>query len=109
MFEFFHNVDTLRLKWIDHVVVVAPAVSLDQMEAILSPLVIRQQKRYDCIAGSSTRHRSIKAGLNFVLEHRDRLQANMIIVHDGARPFVEENVLHKLVSNAHQFGVSQCG
>lgn len=100
-----------RHKWIDHIIVVAPADSVAKMEKILSPLVARHQKRFDCIPGSTSRHRSIREALTFITESRAKQSQaaqlpDIIIVHDGARPVVESDTLHQLVSNSFNFGAA---
>lgn len=109
----FHTVSAfLRLKWIDQIIVAAPADSVAKMERILSPLVSRQQKRFDCIPGGSSRHRSIREALTFIEESRRRISPeapalpDMVIVHDGARPIIDGDTLHQLVSNCEQWGAA---
>src|SRR5699024_2584243 len=93
------------LKWIDHVVVIASADSLSRMEEILAPFAKQQQKRFDCIAGDRSRHRSIKAAVEFVANKSTLQSPDMVIVHDGARPYADEELLHQLVSDCYQHGV----
>ena len=73
------------------------------MEQILAPLATRQQKRFDCIVGDSSRHLSISNGL----AHLEKQNPDIVIVHDGARPIVDQDTLHRLVSAAHIHGA--CG
>ena len=79
-----------------------------KMEKILSPLVSRQQKRFDCIAGAATRHRSIKEAITFLVDGRSKqsqtVMPDIVVVHDGARPVVDSDTLHQLVSNCYEFG-----
>lgn len=84
-------------------IVLAASESINQMENILSSLS-KHQKRFDCITGGTTRHRSIKLGLDFIQEKH--LQPDFVIVHDGARPYVDENVLHLLVTECYHYGVA---
>lgn len=95
-----------RLKWIDHIVVLGPPNSLDQMEEILAPLAVRQQKRFDVIAGTATRHGSIKNGLDFIANRA--LSPDFVIVHDGARPYVDGDTLHRLLDEAQYAGAAGC-
>lgn len=85
------------------------------MEKILSPLVSRQKKRFDCIPGGPSRHRSIREALTLIEESRAQkvdsagqsaVLPDMIIVHDGARPIVDGETLHQLVSNCAQYGAA---
>lgn len=84
--------------------VVAPKDSLAKMEDILSTQSKQQNKRFDCIPGGTSRHRSIKNAIDFI--QQKSLLPDIVIVHDGARPYVDEETLHKLVTNCHAYGVS---
>lgn len=96
---------------------VAPSDSLTKMEKILSPLVQRQQKRFICIVGSATsRHRSIREAITFISGSGDSSNStnshtlitlpDIVVIQDGARPIVDGDTLHQLVSNAFQFGAT---
>ena len=91
------------------------------MEKILSPLVSRQQKRFDCIPGAASRHRSIREAVQFLADSRHgksqqsstaasaavpSFTPDIVVVHDGARPVVDGDTLHQLVSNSFQFGAA---
>jgi len=80
------------------------------MEKVLSPLVKQQQKRFDCIPGSRSRHRSILEGIRFIEEAHSKSTSlqipDIVVVHDGARPFVDGDTLHQLVSNCFEFGAA---
>ncbi|KAI2801227.1 hypothetical protein BLOT_011803 [Blomia tropicalis] len=101
----FHTVSAfLRIRWIDHIIVVAPSESLSKMEKILTQLSRQQQKRFDCIAGDCSRHRSIRKALDFLTNQSTIAQPELIIVHDGARPFIDKELLHRLVTIGDEFG-----
>lgn len=82
------------------------AESLDQMEEVLSPLAVRQFKRFDVIPGGETRHASIKLGLQFIASRA--LAPDLVIVHDGARPYVDGDTVHRLLDRAHHAGAAGC-
>ncbi|XP_046914492.2 D-ribitol-5-phosphate cytidylyltransferase [Dermatophagoides farinae] len=101
----YHTVAAfLKLKWIDHILVMTAQNSMPQMQEILLSLAKQQQKRFNIVPGGSSRHRSIKFGLDFI--EAKRIQPDFIIVHDGARPYLDEQVLHRLVSECYQHGVA---
>jgi 2-C-methyl-D-erythritol 4-phosphate cytidylyltransferase len=58
-------------------------------------------KVLDLVVGGSTRQESVYNGLNAVPE-----DAQLVIVHDGVRPFVTNKMIHECVSSADQFGAA---
>lgn len=51
--------------------------------------------------GGATRQESVYNGLKYVSEN-----ASVILVHDGARPFVDNDTIVKCISAANEFGAS---
>jgi 2-C-methyl-D-erythritol 4-phosphate cytidylyltransferase len=76
--------------WIDHVVVVVPP---DWEEpAILLAEEIAASKVAACVTGGATRTDSVRAGVADVPD-----DAAVILVHDAARPLVDEAVVQRLI------------
>ncbi|KAF7488228.1 D-ribitol-5-phosphate cytidylyltransferase [Sarcoptes scabiei] len=101
----YHTVSSfLRLKWIDYIIVLASPELLKKMDELLSSLAKQQQKRFECIAGGTTRHRTIKIGLEHI--EQKKLQPDYIIVHDGARPLIDERNLQELLTECYQHGAA---
>jgi 2-C-methyl-D-erythritol 4-phosphate cytidylyltransferase len=76
--------------WIDHVVVVVPP---DWEEpAILLAEEIGASKVAACVTGGATRTDSVRAGVADVPD-----DAAVILVHDAARPLVDEAVVQRLI------------
>jgi 2-C-methyl-D-erythritol 4-phosphate cytidylyltransferase len=71
------------------------------MDEIISS--ISHQNRIDCVNGSTTRHRSIALGIEAI--PLSPSIPDIVVIHDGARPLVEEFLLKQLVSSAHNYGV----
>ena len=58
-------------------------------------------KVLNLVVGGSTRQESVYNGLNFVPE-----DTQLVIVHDGVRPFVTDKMIHECVSSANRFGAA---
>jgi 2-C-methyl-D-erythritol 4-phosphate cytidylyltransferase len=77
-------------EWIDHLIVVAPA---DWEEpAILLAEEVGADKVAACVTGGETRTDSVRAGVAEVPE-----DAAVILVHDAARPLVDDDVVQRLI------------
>jgi len=69
---------------IDQLVVVAPHADLDRARELAGSGV-------DVVAGGSTRQESVRCGLA-------RAEADLVLVHDAARPFVPVAVLERVIA-----------
>lgn len=68
-----------------------------------------QHKRISLVEAGVTRHRSIFNGLKALAEGQPNIKLSkpeVVIIHDAVRPFVEEDVLFKVVIAAKEHGVS---
>lgn len=62
------------------------------------------ENKVDLAIGGSTRHRSIYSGIK-ALQISNSSQNDIVIIHDGARPIVDEEIVEKVVANAFEYGV----
>ncbi|XP_014989413.1 D-ribitol-5-phosphate cytidylyltransferase isoform X3 [Macaca mulatta] len=95
-----------RVCWIKDIVV---AVTGENMEVMKSIIQKYQHKRISLVEAGVTRHRSIFSGLKALAE--DQLNSKLskpevVIIHDAVRPFVEEDVLLKVVTAAKEHGAA---
>nr|XP_055128506.1 D-ribitol-5-phosphate cytidylyltransferase isoform X2 [Symphalangus syndactylus] len=95
-----------RVCWIKDIVV---AVTGENMEVMKSIIQKYQHKRISLVEAGVTRHRSIFNGLKALAE--DQLNSKLskpevVIIHDAVRPFVEEDVLLKVVTAAKEHGAA---
>lgn len=79
------------------------------MEVMKSIIQKYQHKRISLVEAGVTRHRSIFSGLKALAE--DQLNSKLskpevVIIHDAVRPFVEEDVLFKVVTAAKEHGAA---
>ncbi|XP_012306138.2 D-ribitol-5-phosphate cytidylyltransferase isoform X1 [Aotus nancymaae] len=95
-----------RVCWIKDIVV---AVTGENMEVMKSIIQKYQHKRISLVEAGVTRHRSIFNGLKALAE--DQLNCKLskpeiVIIHDAVRPFVEEDILLKVVTAAKEHGAA---
>ncbi|XP_057160525.1 D-ribitol-5-phosphate cytidylyltransferase isoform X2 [Ursus arctos] len=95
-----------RVCWIKDIVVAVTGENMDRMKGIIQKY---QHQRISLVEAGVTRHRSIFNGLKALAE--DQPDSNLskpevVIIHDAVRPFVEEDVLLKVVTAAKEHGCS---
>ncbi|GAE35302.1 2-C-methyl-D-erythritol 4-phosphate cytidylyltransferase [Halalkalibacter akibai] len=97
-------VHTLRLFDLDplcrQIVLVANQDEIAIMQDIRKDYQIK--KVCAVIEGGKERQDSVRNGLNFFREEQ------IVLVHDGARPFVTYDVINKLVRKAEEMGAAIC-
>ncbi|XP_040448496.1 D-ribitol-5-phosphate cytidylyltransferase isoform X1 [Falco naumanni] len=96
-----------RISWISNIIVV---VSPENIEAMKSIVEKYGHKRVMIVKGGITRHRSIFNGLKVFSENEFSNQLlqkpEVVIIHDAVRPFVEEDILSKVVIAAKEHGAA---
>nr|XP_020768955.1 isoprenoid synthase domain-containing protein-like [Odocoileus virginianus texanus] len=95
-----------RVSWIKDIVV---AVTRENMETMKGIIQRYQHKRISLVEAGVTRHRSIFNGLKVLAEDQPNCRLSkpeVVIIHDAVRPFVEEDVLLKVVTAAQEHGAS---
>ncbi|XP_057589901.1 D-ribitol-5-phosphate cytidylyltransferase isoform X3 [Hippopotamus amphibius kiboko] len=95
-----------RVPWIKDIVV---AVTGENMEAMKRITQRYQHERVSLVESGVTRHRSIFNGLKALAEDQPNCRLSkpeVVIIHDAVRPFVEEDVLLKVVTAAKEHGCS---
>ncbi|MGM9923045.1 MAG: 2-C-methyl-D-erythritol 4-phosphate cytidylyltransferase [Bacillus sp. (in: firmicutes)] len=60
----------------------------------------RFQKKIQLVAGGKERQNSVYNGL----KHISQVDTNVVLVHDGARPFVKQDLIRQLVECAGEYG-----
>ncbi|XP_053266000.1 D-ribitol-5-phosphate cytidylyltransferase [Podarcis raffonei] len=96
-----------RISWISDIVVVVSPENVEVMKSIIKKY---GHKRTTVAEGGMTRHRSIFNGLKKFAESHllsSPLQKpEVVIIHDAVRPFVEEDILFKVVMAAKEHGAA---
>ncbi|XP_065522322.1 D-ribitol-5-phosphate cytidylyltransferase isoform X3 [Lathamus discolor] len=96
-----------RISWISDIIVVVSPENIETMKSIIEKY---GHKRVTIVKGGVTRHRSIFNGLKVFAENgfsNQLLQKpEVVIIHDAVRPFVEEEILSKVVMAAKDHGAA---
>ncbi|XP_069471475.1 D-ribitol-5-phosphate cytidylyltransferase [Ambystoma mexicanum] len=94
-----------RVSWIKEIVVVVVADQIDLMQSIIHKY---GHKRVILAQGGTARHRSILNGLKLLAasESSQLTKPDVVIIHDAVRPFVEEDVLLKVMVAANEHGAA---
>ncbi|XP_052550439.1 D-ribitol-5-phosphate cytidylyltransferase isoform X2 [Tympanuchus pallidicinctus] len=96
-----------RVSWISDIIVVVSPENIETMKSIIEKY---GHKRVTVTEGGTTRHRSIFNGLKLFSENEfsnHLLQKpEVVIIHDAVRPFVEEDILLKVVMAAKEHGAA---
>ncbi|GAB1297399.1 D-ribitol-5-phosphate cytidylyltransferase [Apodemus speciosus] len=95
-----------RVCWIKDIVV---TVTGENMEAMRSIIQRYGHKRISLAEAGATRHRSIFNGLKALAEDQPDsklTKPEVVIIHDAVRPFVEEDILLRVVLAAKEHGAA---
>ncbi|KFO71100.1 Isoprenoid synthase domain-containing protein, partial [Cuculus canorus] len=96
-----------RINWISDIIVVVSPENIETMKSIVEKY---GHKRVTIVKGGITRHRSIFNGLKVFAENEFSNQLlqkpEVVIIHDAVRPFVEEDILSKVVMAAKEHGAA---
>lgn len=87
----------LNIDGIDRVIVTARELDIKQFSKLIN------DERVSFVVGGSTRQESVKNAIMSVDE------ADLVIIHDGARPLILKEDIEKTIESAKQFGASAVG
>ncbi|GIY15263.1 d-ribitol-5-phosphate cytidylyltransferase [Caerostris extrusa] len=96
-----------RIPFIKKIVVVAAPNSVDLMLQTLTDVCTFEGDKLMISEGSSSRHQSIQAGLK-ALKSYSEIKPEVVIIHDGVRPFFPEDIISKVVLAAKRAWGSRC-
>jgi 2-C-methyl-D-erythritol 4-phosphate cytidylyltransferase len=89
---------------IEQVVLVVAAGELPRCEEILKGDSLLARRPWVLQRGGATRQQSVKAGLEMPGD-----DADIVVIHDGARPFVSPRLIDRCVESANQTGAVVVG
>ena len=89
------------IREIDQVIVVCHGSYIDYMREILRLYQIK--KANDIVVGGSDRQRSLRRGLNIIVENGGKPQ-DIVAIHDGVRPLVDLATIQENIRVAKQYG-----
>lgn len=98
-----HTVERfLGVSSIRHIAVALPAAYLESAEQAFRKHFSEEQcRRLIPVAGGDTRQQSVLAGLNGLPG-----ETGIVLVHDGARPFVSSSLIQQCIRAAEQYGAA---
>jgi 2-C-methyl-D-erythritol 4-phosphate cytidylyltransferase len=91
-------------KTVKQVILVVAADEMDRCEALLSADSLLCNRPYLLQSGGATRQQSAKRGLE-----RVAVETDVVIIHDGARPFVSAGLIDRCVESAAEKGAVVVG
>jgi 2-C-methyl-D-erythritol 4-phosphate cytidylyltransferase len=91
-------------RHIGKMIVVAAAAELARCEALLRADTALKRLPWILQSGGATRQESVKLGMDKV-----DADADIIVIHDGARPFVSSELIDRCVEAAHERGAVAVG
>ena len=60
-------------------------------------------------AGGKERYDSVYNGLQYVYEHASKEDEDIVVIHDGARPFVTDDMITRSIGCAREYGACTVG
>lgn len=87
-------------KSVDSIIIVTKADSILKMQQLCQDFGFK--KVTDIVEGGNCRQRSVANGLDCVKDN------GIVLVHDGARPFVTEQCILRVINSAKQYGAVTC-
>lgn len=101
----YHTIKSF-LDWKQNfeLVIVLAADEIKYFQEKIKPLFSAYKQEFKLVAGGDSRKESVKNGLNSFSEEVD-----YVIIHDGARPLIQEKLIQKTYSAVKKYGAVSCG
>lgn len=91
----YHTLRAFDISEIDEVVVTSSAADYKEIKALCAPF------GFDTILGGKTRFAGVKKAL-------DKISGDIVIIHDGARPFVTKKIIRDCIETVKTYGSAVC-
>lgn len=91
----WHTLEKFNIPEIDEVIVASSEEDFKEISALCAPF------GYKAVPGGKTRTESVKRALSHV-------SGDIVLIHDGARPFVSRGLILKCVDSVKKFGSGVC-
>ena len=91
----YHTLKAFDISEVDEVIVTSSAADYKEIKAMCAPL------GYETILGGKTRFAGVKKAL-------EKVSGDIIIIHDGARPFVTKNIICDCIQTTKEYGSAVC-
>lgn len=91
----YYTLKAFAINEIDEVIVAAAKKDFKEISALCAPF------GYSVVRGGETRTQSVKLALESVT-------GDVVLIHDGARPFVSKQIILKCIESVKKFGSGVC-
>ena len=91
----YHTLRAFDISEIDEVIVTSSAADYKEIKALCAPF------GYNAILGGKTRFAGVKKAL-------EKVTGEIILIHDGARPFVTKKIITDCIAYAKEYGSAVC-
>ena len=91
----FHTLKKFDIKEIDEVVVTSSKADFKEISALCKPF------GYKVVQGGETRTESVKRAL-------DAVTGDIVLIHDGARPYIDRRLILNCIDGVKRFGSAVC-
>lgn len=91
----YHTLKAFDISEVDEVIVTSSAADYKEIKAMCAPL------GYETILGGKTRFAGVKKAL-------EKVSGDIIIIHDGARPFVTKKIIRDCIQTTKEYGSAVC-
>ena len=98
-----YSLEVFEKSFADEIILVLPKDDIREVsEQIIKPSGITKIKAI--VAGGATRYHSVRLGLEAASKDTD-----IVFIHDGARPFIDEEILGRALESAKEYGACVVG
>ncbi|MDE6441563.1 MAG: 2-C-methyl-D-erythritol 4-phosphate cytidylyltransferase [Clostridia bacterium] len=91
----WHTLKKFDIPEIDEIIVTSSVCDFEEISSITAPFGIK------VVTGGATRTESVKNAL-------EEITGDIVLIHDGARPFVSENLILKCIDSVKNYGSGIC-
>ena len=82
----------------DKLVITLPRTDIPMVQRLLQPQI--DTSRLHFVAGGKSRQESVRLGLESLQEQSPQI----VLIHDGARPWIDQALIHAVLEGAHRWG-----
>ncbi len=85
------------------IILVIPEIDFEYCyHSILKP--IRLEKKIILVSGGKERQDSVANGINFIKTISDNYDKDIVLIHDGVRPFINNDLIESCIKGAIKYG-----
>ena len=94
---------------LSHIIITVPANGTAEATKAVAPFLDTDdvKEKIEYVQGDSTRQKSIFNALEHI--KKSPVLPDYILIHDGARPFVSEQIIHSVIQNIQEFEAAAPG